>query len=203
MTFKKEWWVAVHTKAPRMKEEIIYAMVEKLLFGQSKEDDNINYMPFLSLLDEPFDCAYTFDLSKDKSRLETICMQNSITIEECLFLVKEFNDFNSSRGVTHKSFSDAFTHFANWVKKQPTLRTTTTKQPTGHYKFFLDWVANQAPNVYANMEMPTEKEIEDLKSRGISGKIVGEVIRKIENNRVLIKRRKNLYNTILEVYGIT
>ena len=83
MTFKKEWWVEVHTKSPKpMRPKIIYAMVEKLLFGESKEEDNIIYMPFLSLLSEVKEDVGVIDLTSNKSRLESICMQNSITYED-------------------------------------------------------------------------------------------------------------------------
>ena len=78
--------------------KIIYAMVEKLLFGESKEDDNIIYMPFLSLVTEDNQKDVVFDLTQDKTRLEAICMQNSITYADCLNYIKEFNDFNFFKG---------------------------------------------------------------------------------------------------------
>lgn len=202
----KDIWVEVHAKAPAIAERIIYSLVEKSLFGNSKEDNNIAIEPFLRLLEQETGSKGIFDLSSDKTRLEAICMQNSITLDECLEYIKEFNDFNKSRCLTHRDFKDAFTHFSNWLKKQvkpekpnnAELKKTATKE----YRFFLEWVESQAPYCFNHMVMPTEREFEQLKKMGIGGNVVGEIIRKIENNRVLRSRRDYLYPTIIEVNGI-
>lgn len=210
MTFKKEWWVAVNTQAPKsMRPKIIYAMVEKLLFGESKEDDNVNYMPFLSLVveDNPKDVA--IDLTQDKTRLEAICMQNSITYADCLNYIKEFNDFNYSRDITHKNYAEAINHFSNWLRQQikreqidyKAINDLLLKDAKDDYKHFLSWVRSMAKYCYDNMTMPTKAEIQELKDMGISGNIATDIIRKIELNKAFRARRRNLFIAIKEVWN--
>lgn len=208
MKFKVEWWVAVNTEAPKaMRPKIIYAMVEKLLFGESKEDDNVNYMPFLSLVVE--DNPKEIDLTQDKTRLEAICMQNSITYTDCLNYIKEFNDFNFSRNITHKNYADAINHFSNWLRQQikreqidyKAINDLLLKDAKDDYKHFLSWVKSMAKYCYDNMTMPTPTEIQELKDMGISGNIATDIIRKIELNKAFRARRRNLFIAIKEIWN--
>lgn len=212
MTFKKEWWVAVNTQAPKaMRPKIIYAMVEKLLFGESKEDDNINYMPFLSLVEEDNTKDVLFDITKDKTRLDAICMQNSITYADCLNYIEEFNKLNTLRGVVHKNYSEAINHFTNWLRQQikheqidyKAINDLLLKDARDDYKHFLSWVRSMAPYCYGNMVMPTQSEIQELKDMGISGNIATDLIRKVELNKALRTRRRNLFIAIKEIWNYT
>lgn len=212
MTFKKEWWVEVNTKATKaMRPKIIYAMVEKLLFGESKEDDNINYMPFLSLLDEEKEDIGVIDLTKNKTRLESICMQNSISYKDCFNYIEEFNKFNHSRGVTHRDYSEAINHFSNWLRLQlkqnkidfKSINELLLKDAKDDYRHFLLWVQNLAPYCFSNMTMPTQSEIQELRDMGIKGEQATWAITEIENNKAFRSRRRNLFIAIKELWSCT
>ena len=210
MTFKKEWWVEVHTKSPKpMRPKIIYAMVEKLLFGESKEEDNIIYMPFLSLLSEVKEDVGVIDLTSNKSRLESICMQNSITYEDCINYIEEFKKLNKSRGIVHKSYAEEINHFSNWLRLQikreqidyKAINDLLLKNAKDEYKHFLSWVRSMAKYCYDNMTMPTPSEIQELKDMGISGNVATDIIRKIELNKAFRSRRRNLFIAIKEIWN--
>jgi hypothetical protein len=136
-------------------------------------------------------------------------MQNSITYEDCINYIEEFNKLNISRGVIHKNYAEAINHFTNWLRQQikreqidyKAINDLLLKDAKDDYKHFLSWVRSMAKYCYDNMTMPTKAEIQELKDMGISGNVATDIIRKIELNKAFRARRRNLFIAIKEIWN--
>lgn len=128
------------------------------------------------------------------------------TVDDFLEYMNKFFIKLQNEGEETKPPGDAKKHFYNWLKiqlesindgahKQENERLLN-EQPDGVYRKFVKMVKDNAPYCFANMRMPSEKEVADFKSKCSSTIKIRDALLQIENNINLRSSRELLGQTI-------
>ena len=139
----------------------------------------------------------------------------SLTPDSFKEFLSEFFVKLQNEGETEKSPSDARRHFFNWLRlrlgdspkeayKQENEKILANLED-GIYRRFIEMVKEFAPYCFANMKMPTEKEVTDFKCMFKSTMKIKKALMQVENNIALRGKREYLGQTIrdqLEFNGI-
>lgn len=130
----------------------------------------------------------------------------SLTPDSFKEFLSEFFVKLQNEGETEKPPSDAQRHFFNWLRirlgdspkeayKMENEKLLSDSED-GIYRKFIEMVKEFAPYCFANMKMPTEKEVADFKCMFKSTLGIKKALMQVENNTELRSKREYLGQTI-------